>query len=538
MPDKYELFLDKNKKVKLSANEQGDLFAEANGKAIKLGADGLQAIADDGSLKEIGGGLEGDTFVYVSGAGTAAENGQELVDAIATAKTVKRKALVEPFYFLEGYYFQFFNYSASIPLIELYPSDFASGSAPYELGINTGDELQVTAHELYSDTTVTTTWRILQSDENYFQAEVLNFDQDAIFFEPYVLTEKVLPGTIVVAPGNYDITNATGTEEVETTGYNRYRVPHQVINLDASDINIVSLTGGRDVNITGSLLISEKNIFLKGLVLESSAGIIMSNNGLADITGENLKVGVEALASLNDDSGQNFEGKFKFSNCDFGSDFFPRVDYSFHWGSLLLTGECNNCTFGDRFIQIPDAESGGYVTLDLLNCNFGNKSIGNDSIYGVTVILNLNAKNCNFKNGAINWNSGGICILNIDSCVGNREFIRFPNGTISGRIVNTKAIIATGDPIPYSFKAFEADRYDSVVFDNCHSEMSESFGFPFEAAGYTNTHFLRCSTAGGFWDPTNLLLADGTNSIRFCLRNYDTSPYTNFGGTLEEIPTL
>lgn len=43
MPDKYEIFLDKNKKVKLSANEQGDFFAEANGKAIKLGGEGLQA---------------------------------------------------------------------------------------------------------------------------------------------------------------------------------------------------------------------------------------------------------------------------------------------------------------------------------------------------------------------------------------------------------------------------------------------------------------------------------------------------------------
>lgn len=57
MSEKYELFLDKNKKVKLSADEQGNFFAEANGKKIKLGSEGLQAIDELGGAAAIGGGL-------------------------------------------------------------------------------------------------------------------------------------------------------------------------------------------------------------------------------------------------------------------------------------------------------------------------------------------------------------------------------------------------------------------------------------------------------------------------------------------------
>ena len=548
MPEKYELFLDKNKKVKLSANEQGDLFAEANGKAIKLGADGLQAIAEDGSLEAIGGGgggLEGDTFVYVSGAGTPAENGQELVDAIETAKTAKRKETIEPFYFLSGYAYNFVMYNPSIPLVELYVDEFDAGTAPYELGINAGDEFEVTALELFTNTTVTMTWRILQSDDYFFQAEVVPFGMsgNSGAFDTFTVStplQAIVPGTVVVAPGNYDITNATGTQEVLATSYNKENEVRQVIDLDASYINVVSLTGSRDVNITGSLLISERNIFLKGLVLEGRAGIIMSDNGLADITGENLKVGSEAMSSLSTEYGQNFEGKFKFSNCDFGSDFFPRSEYAFLWESFLLTGECNNCTFGDRFIHVFDAESGGNITLDLLNCNFGNEAIHFGADLASPTNLTLNAKNCNFGNGCIYWNTnpGAACILNIDSCVGNKEFIRFTNNTITGRIVNTKAIVSNDLYNQYSFRAFEAAGYYSIVFDNCHSEMSESFGYPFVAQNYTLTYFLRCSTAGEFWAIDHPVIGFGSNSIRFCLKNLQTSPYTNFPGTTEEIPTL
>lgn len=56
MPEKYELFLDKNKKVKLAANDQGDFFAEANGNRIKLGEQGLQTInKTTGAPESVGG---------------------------------------------------------------------------------------------------------------------------------------------------------------------------------------------------------------------------------------------------------------------------------------------------------------------------------------------------------------------------------------------------------------------------------------------------------------------------------------------------
>lgn len=58
MPDKYELFLDKNKKVKLAADDQGNFFAEANGNRIKLGDDGLQKFGAGGVLEDIGGGID------------------------------------------------------------------------------------------------------------------------------------------------------------------------------------------------------------------------------------------------------------------------------------------------------------------------------------------------------------------------------------------------------------------------------------------------------------------------------------------------
>lgn len=57
MPDKYELFLDKNKKVKLSADEQGNFFAEANDKKIKLGASGLENVDENGVASPIGADL-------------------------------------------------------------------------------------------------------------------------------------------------------------------------------------------------------------------------------------------------------------------------------------------------------------------------------------------------------------------------------------------------------------------------------------------------------------------------------------------------
>lgn len=59
MPEKYELFLDKNKKVKLAANDQGDFFAEANGNRIKLGEQGLQTInKTTGAPESVGGGAD------------------------------------------------------------------------------------------------------------------------------------------------------------------------------------------------------------------------------------------------------------------------------------------------------------------------------------------------------------------------------------------------------------------------------------------------------------------------------------------------
>lgn len=57
MPDKYELFLDKNKKVKLSADEQGNFFAEANDKRIKLGASGLENVDENGVASPVGADL-------------------------------------------------------------------------------------------------------------------------------------------------------------------------------------------------------------------------------------------------------------------------------------------------------------------------------------------------------------------------------------------------------------------------------------------------------------------------------------------------
>lgn len=57
MPDKYELFLDKNKKVKLSADEQGNFFAEANDKKIKLGSNGLENVDGNGVASPVGADL-------------------------------------------------------------------------------------------------------------------------------------------------------------------------------------------------------------------------------------------------------------------------------------------------------------------------------------------------------------------------------------------------------------------------------------------------------------------------------------------------
>jgi hypothetical protein len=58
MPHKYEMFLDKNKKVKLAANDQGEFFMEANGNVVKINDDGMKLgkRADGGidGLKEIG----------------------------------------------------------------------------------------------------------------------------------------------------------------------------------------------------------------------------------------------------------------------------------------------------------------------------------------------------------------------------------------------------------------------------------------------------------------------------------------------------
>jgi|9_EtaG_2_1085328.scaffolds.fasta_scaffold00008_48 hypothetical protein len=71
MPEKYELFLDKNKKVKLAANDQGEFFAEANGNRIKLGEQGLQTINKTTGAPESVGGAPDPNLDVTSLAGVA-----------------------------------------------------------------------------------------------------------------------------------------------------------------------------------------------------------------------------------------------------------------------------------------------------------------------------------------------------------------------------------------------------------------------------------------------------------------------------------
>ena len=79
MPQKYELFLDKNKKVKLAANDQGELFFEANGNVVKINDEGLKLGKRDQ------GGADALAAVGLSEAEVAAiaqENGYSAADRI------------------------------------------------------------------------------------------------------------------------------------------------------------------------------------------------------------------------------------------------------------------------------------------------------------------------------------------------------------------------------------------------------------------------------------------------------------------------
>lgn len=84
MSDKYELFLDRDKKVKIAADEEGNFFAEANGNRIKLGDSGLQKFGEGGVLEDVGdvSGAVGETKtfsfsqdnIYVSGLRNSSNN--------------------------------------------------------------------------------------------------------------------------------------------------------------------------------------------------------------------------------------------------------------------------------------------------------------------------------------------------------------------------------------------------------------------------------------------------------------------------------
>ena len=450
MPDKYELFLDKNKKVKLAADDQGNFFAEANGNRIKLGDDGLQKFGEGGVLEAIGGGggLEGTQYVFVAANGTDVENAAELQAAYNTAvsKVITTTELitleVNPFY-----YTNYGQWNIHRPQRD-FPNYFPT-TGFYDVVING-----------------------------------VTYNMEVLYLEGTVAIWVVLPDTVTEI-NSFAIPNTNSVPSTVVAANGFYNFSSDFV-MDTDSVSLVSLDGNKSIifNGDGTLSVEADNVFVKGVDVQTKAFKVsydLPNTTIESCSGGDSSFGGSngiLSGTFNNCTGGNLSfanwyGTLTgtFNNCTAG-------DNSFGGFNGTLTGNFTNCTGGDRGFG-----GSGYSTLSgtFNNCTGGTSSFGGSD--GGT--LTGNFTNCTGGTGAFGGGRDAIASGNFKDCTGgNGAFAGF-EGTASGNFTN-----CTGGSV--SFGAVRATA--SGNFTNCIGG-NNSFGGSYD--GIASGTFINCT--GGYY---------------------------------------
>ena len=382
-----------------------------------------------------GGGVDGISSVYVAGVGTSAQNGTALINgyaaAVAKIQNVSSITNSGAFGFDQndgGGRYQLFNFGS-----------------PGWTGYTTSTNYTATYGTTPAQTLI---WRIDSSSTNQILVvditDTLGNPQSSLTIDTSgvpILASSTTPAHLIIGPGKYDLPSSLVINDV---------------------VSVVSLTGQKDVNITGydvqvSSGANAKSTIIAGLNLQNNKFIV--DTGLGNITVKN----VEARANGSFDSasgGGNLSGTF--------------IDCFGGYNSFASSSGANA---SGKFIRC-DAKELGSLNGFSFGSNGGNTSGYFDSCGSLIAGVDFGGGRLNF--GRTGNSVGGFFYY----CKGQQQ--SFGNGATStnGKFTNCQS---SGNQ---SFGV--GNQTNSGTFNFCTSG-STSFGSePFVTANTTNAKYYYC----------------------------------------------
>jgi hypothetical protein len=311
----------------------------------------------------------------------------------------------------------------------------------------------------------------------YVSANGTDVENAAELQAAYTTAQGMFPSatnriTIIAAPGYYNFDDTTFT-------------------LNTQYINLVSLDGNRSIifnssNNLGTLWITENNIFVKGVDVQSKS--LSVGNNLSSIIVENCKGGICSFGFNGNISGT-------FIDCEGGNSSFAGRGFSTGpIGALFNTTDANasgtfiNCkggfnsfgSIGFVFGTSIATASGSFTNCTAASNSFGAHSFGDATASGS--FTNCTSLSDSFGNAP---NGTSIAIGVFNNCVsGGNSFGAFAQGTFNSCIGGNT-----------SFGTIEA----GGIFNNCISG-SGSFG---EITGSLTGRLYYCRLTSGTFSVVN-----------------------------------
>lgn len=398
-----------------------------------------------------GSGLEGTDYVFVSGNGTDLENAIELQEAYDLA-VVKATPVVTPVNIevLGVFYQGVGNYQ--LTLSNFLDVNYFTNGQSYDVIIN-GVQYLMVVNGIMSNILFVS-----------IAAPVLNFSS----FDLVLTTNPVV--TVLVAPGYYNFKNT-------------------IFTINTANVNVVSLTGNRDVIITGNganygsgfnnVSIEASYLLVKGLV--TNIGFNVASN-LANTIIENCKGGDYSFGYT------GFNVISTFINCEGGN-------YSFA-GTGSANGTFINCKAGS--VSFGNTSPGTFI-----DCEAGDNSFG---FFGSATGLFKNCIAGSYSFGSYSGASGSFY-----NCTG-AEYSFGYQGLVSGTFNNCNA----------GYLSFGNLGNASGTFNNCIASQ-DSFGY----AGQVSGIFTNCTGGKGSFESNSGFI---TGSLYYC-RITNGGLFQTVGGT-------
>ena len=253
--------------------------------------------------------------------------------------------------------------------------------------------------------------------------------------------------------GNYLTASYNLAKSTNPTGSNRFSVllgpgKYEFVNnfiIDTPYIDVVSLTGDRDIYFTGSTIeISADNVYVRGIDVGTNNFTITSS--FPGVIIKNCKGGDESFGGDSTTSSSYTIGS-TFIDCEGG-------DYSFAGGSGDAYGTFINCIGGDNSF-------GQYCDGTFTNCVGGNKSFAyQGAIQGGLI------ENCTGGEYSFAFNGGLLSPAIMRNCIGGfNSFMQGQTITISGLLQSCKLTSGDFSPITASISGVGGIR-DCVNGDN------------------------------------------------------------------------